>query len=171
MKVLLTQDVDNLGHAGDVKNVADGYGRNFLLPRGMAIVANASAIKSADRVKAAAVARRAKDKADIDAIAQVIGGSTVHFTARAGEKGKMFGSITAQNIADALSKQVGREIDKRKVALREPLREIGSHTIAVRLGTDVAPNITVVITPEGVVSASATAAAAAPAASAEAASA
>ncbi len=155
MKVLLTQDVDNLGHAGEVKTVADGYGRNFLLPRSMAVIASVGAIKGADRVKNAAVARRAKNNADIESIAQLINGSTVHFAARAGEKGKMFGSITAQHVADALGKQLGREIDKRKVGLREPLRELGSHTVVVRLGADVTPNITVVITPEGQVTASA----------------
>ncbi len=169
MKVLLTQDVENLGHAGDVKTVADGYGRNFLLPRAMAVIASAGAVKAADRVKTASVARRAKDKADVDAIAQMIGGTTVHFTARAGEKGKMFGSITAQHIADALGKQLGREIDKRKVGLREPLRELGTHTISVRLGADAIPNITVVITPEGMVSASGAQAAIANAAVADAA--
>ena len=105
MKVLLTQDVDNLGHAGEVKTVADGYGRNFLLPRSMAVIASVGAIKGADRVKNAAVARRAKNNADIESIAQLINGSTVHFAARAGEKGKMFGSITAQHVADALPKE------------------------------------------------------------------
>lgn len=158
MKVLLTQDVDNLGQAGDVKSVADGYGRNYLLPRGMAIIASIGALKTADRVKNASVARRAKDKADVDAIAHIIGGSTVHFTARAGEKGKMFGSITAQHIADALGKQLGRAIDKRKVGLREPLRELGTHTITVRLASDITPNVTVVITPEGLVTSNAPAA-------------
>jgi large subunit ribosomal protein L9 len=149
MKVLLTQDVDNLGHAGDVKTIADGYGRNYLLPRGMAVLATAGALKGADRVKGAAVARRAKDKADVEAIAQVINGTVLHFTAKAGEKGKLFGSITNANIADELSKKLGRELDKRKVALREPLREAGSHSVTVKLASDVTPSVTVVITPEG----------------------
>jgi large subunit ribosomal protein L9 len=149
MKILLTQDVDNLGHAGDVKTVADGYGRNFLLPRGLAVLATAGALKSADRMKAAAVARRAKEKADVDAIAQVINGQTLHFTARAGEKGKLFGSITSANIAAELSKKLGSQFDKRKVALREPLREAGSHSVTIKLASDVHPQVTVVITPEG----------------------
>ena len=153
MKVLLTKDVDNLGHAGDVKLIADGYGRNFLLPRGMAVLATVGALKGADRVKGAATARRAKDKADVESIAQVINGTVLHFSAKAGEKGKLFGSITNANIADELSKKLGREFDKRKIALREPLREAGSHTVVIKLGGDVNPSVTVVITPDGVVAA------------------
>lgn len=149
MKVLLTQDVDNLGHAGDVKTVADGYGRNFLLPRGMATLATAGALKRADRVRTAAVSRRAKEKEDIDATAQVLNGMTVYFTARAGEKGKLFGSITSAQIAAEISKKLGRELDKRKVALREPLRDTGTHTVNVRLSTDVIPQVTVVVSTEG----------------------
>ena len=171
MKVLLTQDVDILGHAGDVKTVADGYGRNFLLPRGFAVLATAGALKGADRVKGAATSRRAKDKADIEAVAAVINGTIVHFTAKSGEKGKLFGSITNANIADELSKKLGHTLDKRKVALREPLREAGTHTVTVRLASDVTPTVTVVITPEGVAIAHAAPAPAAEAAPAEAAAA
>ena len=85
MKVLLTQDVFNLGHAGDVKNVADGYGRNFLLPRGMAVLATPAALKRAERIKVAATEKRAREKSDVDALAEVIGGSTFTFVVRAGE--------------------------------------------------------------------------------------
>lgn len=150
MKVLLTQDVYNLGHAGDVKIIADGYGRNFLLPRGMAVLASSGAIKSAERIKARSVERRARNRADVEAQAAVIGGTTVYLNARSGEKGKLFGSITAANIADELSKKLGSEFDKRKVGLREPIREIGSYNVTIRLATDVTPNITVVVLPEGV---------------------
>jgi large subunit ribosomal protein L9 len=151
MKVLLTQDVFNLGHAGDVKVVADGYGRNFLLPRGVAVLATAGAVKSAERIKNKALTRRAQDRTNIDAQAAVIGGITVTLTARSGEKGKLFGSITAAHIAAELSKKLGSEFDKRKVGLREPIREVGTFTVPVRLSTDVSPNITVVVTPDGVI--------------------
>jgi large subunit ribosomal protein L9 len=151
MKVLLTQDVFNLGHAGDVKVVADGYGRNFLLPRGLAVLATTGAIKSAERIAGKALTRRAQDRANVEAQAAVIGGTTVTLTARSGEKGKLFGSVTAAHIAVELAKKLGTEVDKRRIGLREPIRDIGTYTIPVRLATDVAPTITVVVTPEGVV--------------------
>jgi large subunit ribosomal protein L9 len=150
MKVLLTQDVYNLGHAGEVKTVADGYGRNYLLPRGMAVLATVGSLKRADNVRVAAVRRRAVEQSDIDAIAQVINGVTLHFNARTGEKGKLFGSITSTQVADKLSALLGKEFDKRKVALREPIRDIGVHPVIIRLSTDVTPTVNVVVTPEGV---------------------
>jgi large subunit ribosomal protein L9 len=153
MKVLLTQDVYNLGHAGEVKTVADGYGRNFLLPRGMAVLATEGAIKRADSIRNAEVKRRAQEQSDMEAVAQVINGATLYFAARTGEKGKLFGSITAANIGDKLGQMLGKEFDKRKVALREPLRDIGTHTVTIRLTADIAPTVNVVITPEGVAAA------------------
>jgi len=153
MKVLLTQDVFNLGHAGDVKTVADGYGRNFLLPRGMAVLATTSALTRATRIKSAATDKRARERSDIDALATVIGGSTFNFTVRAGEKGKLYGSITSTQIADAISKKLGSEFDKRKVALREPIREVGTYTVPVRLSADISPTVTVTVQPEGVIAA------------------
>lgn len=149
MKVLLIQDVYNLGHAGDVKVVADGYGRNYLLPRGLAILATPGAIKRAERIKQVAMEKRAREQADIEALAQVINGTTLTFNVRAGEKGKLYGSITSSHIADAIAKKLGSEFDKRKVALREPIREIGTYTVPIRLTADVAPSVTVVVQPEG----------------------
>lgn len=149
MKVLLTQDVYNLGHAGDVKNVADGYGRNFLLPRGLAVLASASALKRADAFKTSALKKRATEQADVEAVAAVIGGATFIFAARSGEKGKLYGSITSAQIAEAIGAKLGKEFDKRKVALREPIREVGTFSVPVRLAADVAPNVTVVVMPEG----------------------
>lgn len=150
MKVLLTQDVYKLGHAGEVKTVADGYGRNFLLPRAMAVLATMAALKQSEAVKSRAVKQRATMQSDIDATAQVIGGHTVHFTVRAGEKGKLYGSITSASIAAELSKLLGKEFDKRKVALREPIRDVGTYVVPVRLAADVAPTVTVIVQAEGV---------------------
>lgn len=149
MKVLLKQDVYNLGHAGDVKTVADGYGRNYLLPRGLAEIASVTALKRVEGFKAAALKKRAAEQSDIDAVAQVINGSVFNLTARAGEKGKLFGSITAAQIADEITKKLGKEFDRRKVALREPIREVGSYTVPVRLSADVSPTVTVVVMAEG----------------------
>lgn len=149
MKVLLTQDVYNLGHAGEVKTVADGYGRNYLLPRGMAVLATVGTLKRADAVRTAAVKRRAQEQSDMDALSQVINGVSLHFTARTGEKGKLYGSITSANIADKLSALIGKEFDRRKIALREPLRDIGTHVVTIRLATDINPTVNVIVTPEG----------------------
>ncbi|HQV68359.1 MAG TPA: 50S ribosomal protein L9 [Thermoflexales bacterium] len=149
MKVLLKQDVYNLGHAGDVKTVADGYGRNYLLPRGLAEIASATALKRVEGFKSAALKKRAAEQSDIDAVAQVINGSVFNLTARAGEKGKLFGSITSAQIADEISKKLGKEFDRRKVALREPIREVGTFTVPVRLSADINPSVTVVVSPEG----------------------
>ena len=150
MEVLLTQDVYNLGHAGEVKTVADGYGRNFLLPRGMGVLASTSTLKRAEAVRAAAIKRRAQETSDLEAIARVINGQTYHFMVRTGEKGKLYGSITTAAIAERISQTLGKEFDKRKVALREPIRDIGSHVVTVRLSADIAPTVTVFVTPEGV---------------------
>ncbi len=163
MKILLTQDVYNLGHAGEVKNVADGYGRNFLLPRSLAVVATTSALKRADAVRNAAIKRRAQEQSDMEAVAQVIGGQTLHFMVRTGEKGKLYGSITTANIADKLTQILGKEFDKRKVAMREPIRDIGTHAVTIRLTADITPTVNVVVTPEGVTVPVATATAEAPA--------
>ena len=153
MKVLLTQDVFKLGTAGEVKIVADGYGRNFLLTQGMAVLATPGALKRADALRDRALKLRAAQQSEIDAVAKVINGTALHFFARAGEKGKLFGSITAQNIADKLTAHLKSEtpFDKRKVMLREPIREVGSHQVTIRLGHDVNPQVTVVVTPEGVI--------------------
>jgi large subunit ribosomal protein L9 len=151
MKVLLLQDVYNLGQAGEVKTVADGYGRNYLLPRGMAILATPAAIRRAERIKQAAVERRAREKSDIEALAQVIGSMKLTFSARTGEKGKLYGSITSAQIADAISRKLGAEFDKRKIALREPIREIGTYSIPVRLSAETASAVTVVVQQEGTV--------------------
>lgn len=159
MKVLLTQDVYNLGHAGEVKTVADGYGRNYLLPRGLAVLATPGAVKRADAIRAAALRRRAQEQSDMEAIAQVINGATLTFTARAGEKGKLYGSITTAQIAEKISALLGREFDRRRIALREPIRNVGSYAVQVRLAMDITPVVNVVVTPEGAAAASASAAA------------
>jgi large subunit ribosomal protein L9 len=116
----------------------------------MAILATPAALKRAERLKAAATEKRAREKADIDALSSVIGGSTFTFNVRAGEKGKLYGSITATQIADAISQKLGSEFDKRKVALREPIREVGTYSVPIRLSADASPNVTVVVQPEGV---------------------
>ena len=150
MKVLLLRDHDKLGKAGDIKTVADGYARNYLLPRGLAVLATAGALKQADTIRKSEEKRRARLYAEAQAVANQLTGTTLTFHALAGETGKLYGSITAGDIAEAIKREKGIEVDKRKVDLREPLRSLGTHTVPVRLATDLAPTVTVIVeaTPE-----------------------
>jgi large subunit ribosomal protein L9 len=151
MKVLLKHDVSKLGKAGQVKNVADGYARNYLIPQGMAVLATPGAMKQADVLAKAEQMRQAKLAADASAVAEGIKQVTLTFTARAGEGGKLYGSITTQQIADELKRTAGIEVDKRKLELREPIRALGTHKVAVHLATDLDPELTVnVVGEEGV---------------------
>jgi large subunit ribosomal protein L9 len=145
MQVLLVQDVDQLGRAGDVKKVAEGYGRNYLIPRGLAIPATEAAIKQAEQQRQAVGRRQIKAVTEAQAFAQVLDGITLTFQARAGESDRLYGSITNAHIAEALTEKVGREVDKRKVDLEEPLKELGTHAVTVRLAPEAEAKIIVVV--------------------------
>ena len=145
MQVLLLKDVHALGHAGEVKKVTDGYARNFLLPRGLAIAATEGAIRQAEKQREANSRRQAKALTEAQQFAQVLDGQSITFHARAGESDRLYGSITNAHIAEALTAQVGREVDKRKVDLEEPLKEIGTHAVTVRLAPEAEAKIIVVI--------------------------
>lgn len=149
MKVLLKEDVDNLGYAGEVHTVADGFGRNFLLPKGMAVKATPAVMKQADAWRKKAEARRAELRAEYDVLADKIRAVKLSFTARAGEAGKLYGSITTAQIADELNKVLGTEIDRRKVG-DESIRQLGDHEVVVRLSADHHPHFIVSVAPEGV---------------------
>jgi large subunit ribosomal protein L9 len=148
MKVLLKEDVDNLGYAGEVHTVADGYGRNFLLPKGLAVKATPNVMKQADAWRKRAETHRAELRAEYDVLSDKIRGVSLTFTARAGDSGKLYGSITTHQIADKLNETLGTEIDRRKIGA-EPLRMIGEHLIPVRLSGDHHPEFRVVVLPEG----------------------
>ncbi len=148
MKVLLKEDVDNLGYAGEVHTVADGYGRNFLLPKGLAVKATPDVMKQAETWRARAETRRAELRAEYDILSERIRGVTMSFTARAGDNGKLFGSITTHQIADRLNEELGTEIDRRKVGT-EALRQVGEHYVPVRLSADHHPEFLVAILAEG----------------------
>jgi len=143
MKVLLKHDVLKLGKAGTVKNVADGYARNYLIPQGLAVLATPGAMKQADALAKAEQLRQARLAADATALAEVLKETTVTFQVRAGEGGKLYGSITAQQIVDEVKRSAGLELDRRKVELREPIRSLGTHKVAVHLATELAPELTV----------------------------
>ncbi len=167
MKVLLLKDVYKLGRAGDVKRVADGFGRNFLLPQGLAVLATIGALKQVDHIRAKATARRAVLNNELGAIAEQINGQVFTFSSRAGETGKLYGSITAQMVTDALNEKLGTKIDRHQVEM-EPVRTLGDHKARVRLTVDLTPEIKVIVYREGetpvAVAAPAAAAPAAPAA-------
>lgn len=145
MQILLLKDVDQLGLAGEVKRVADGYARNYLIPRGLATVATPGAIKEAEKVRQAGIRRRAKELSEAQALAQVLDGVSVTFQARAGEADRLYGSITNVNIAEALEEKTGQEVDRRKIDLEEPLKELGTHAVTIRLAPEAEAKVTVVI--------------------------
>ncbi len=148
MKVLLLRDHEKLGRAGDTKNVADGYARNYLIPRGLAVLATAGSLKQAETVRKAEEKRHAKILSEAQAVANQLTGTTLTFRALASETGKLYGSITSNDIAEAIQREKGLTLDKRKIELREPLRSLGTHTVPIRLATDLEPTITVVVEPE-----------------------
>ena len=148
MKVLLLKDVYKLGRAGDVKRVADGYGRNYLLPQGMAVLATAEALKMADRVREKANVQRAIVNQEMDAIAKQITGLSLVFPARASETGKLYGSITTQMIADAIKAKSGVEVARRQID-SQPLRMLGEYKVRIRLTVDLIPSIDVIVHREG----------------------
>lgn len=148
MKVLLIETVPNLGKAGEIKEVPDGYARNFLLPRGLATAATASAVKQAATTKQAEQKRAARVVAERQELARKLNQTEVVFKARVGEQHRLFGSITASDIADELSRKVGQDIDKRDIELSEPLRHLGTFKVPIRLGPKLIPNVTVVVESE-----------------------
>lgn len=148
MKVLLTKDVYKLGRAGDVKRVADGYGRNFLLPQGLAVLATPAALKQVDAIRSQANTRRAVLNNEMSGLAERIGGLVLPFPMKAGETGKLYGSITTQMIVDAVNKKLGTEIDRRQVEV-EPIRNLGEFKAHVRLTVDLIPEVKVIVHREG----------------------
>jgi large subunit ribosomal protein L9 len=142
MKIILQKEVEKLGTPGDVVDVADGYARNYLLPRGMAITASKGAVKHAERLKATHQERVSKAQTEAEAFAAELGAQPVRIAAQAGEEGRLFGSITAERIAEELAAQ-GRTVDRRKIHLDEPIRSIGTHTVSVHLHPEVNAPVTV----------------------------
>jgi large subunit ribosomal protein L9 len=145
MRVVLRDDVDNLGKKGDLVDVADGYARNFLVPRGLALKASAGSQKQADAMRRNREARERRDRESAQALAAQFEGRTISIKARAGGEGRLFGSVTAADIAEAVHKQTGAEIDRRKLTLDEPLKELGAVDLQVRLHPEVVATVHVVV--------------------------
>jgi large subunit ribosomal protein L9 len=147
MEVILKEDVAKLGSRGDVVKVAEGYGRNYLLPRKLAIQASSNNKKVIEQMKAASVRRSAKEKAQAEELAKQFDGLAVNFQRRSGEHDQLFGSVTSSDVADALEKK-GFNIDRRKVQVHEPLRTLGEFTVPIKLHKDVTAHLKVVIEKE-----------------------
>jgi len=152
MEVILKEDVAKLGARGDVVKVAEGYGRNFLLPRKLAIEATSGNKAVIAQMKAASVRRSAKEKAQAEELAKQFDGVSVSFERKAGEHDQLFGSVTSGDIADALEKK-GFNVDRRKIQLHEPLKTVGDFTVPVKLHKDVTAHLKVVIGKEAAVEA------------------
>ncbi len=148
MKVMLLKDVYKLGRAGDVKKVADGYGRNFLIPQGLAVLATAGALKQVERIRSQAEIRRNALNEELKEIAGQINGLALDFPVKAGETGKLYGSITTQDVASAVTEKVRFEVKRQQVDM-QPIREIGEYAAHVRLTMDLAPEIKIVVHREG----------------------
>ncbi|MBW6473714.1 MAG: 50S ribosomal protein L9 [Anaerolineaceae bacterium] len=148
MKVLLLKDVYKLGRAGDIKKVAAGYGRNFLIPQGFAVNATPGALKQVDQIRKRAAERRAVLNNELGGIAAMLEKLTISFPSKAGETGKLYGSITHQMVADAINKKLGTTIDRRQIEV-QPIRNLGEHFAKIRLTVDLVPEIKIVVHREG----------------------
>lgn len=148
MKVILQREVDKLGTPGQVVDVADGYARNFLIPKGMAMAATKGAVRHADRLQSAHRERVRKDMTQAQALVEALTARPVRVAARAGEDGRLFGSITAADVAAELEKLTGSPIDRKQVRLAEPIRSVGTHEVVVHVHRDVSATVTVEVAPQ-----------------------
>ncbi len=147
MKVLLLEDVENIGHAGSVVNVADGYARNLLLPRRLAKGVTEGSVKEVEQVRRAAERKRTRQLSASQDLARQIEGVTLTFQARAGDTGKLYGSITTADIATALEQRTGIQVDRRKI-VADPLRQLGECQVEVHLIADVVAHVKVIVEAE-----------------------
>lgn len=149
MEVILKEDVVNLGHRGDVVKVADGYGRNFLLPRKLALQATAANKAVIEQMKASAARRSAAEKVQAEELLTKLEPVVLTFTRKSGESGHLFGSVTSADVAAELATR-GFEIDRRKIVLNEPIKVLGNHEVAVRLHREVTAHVKVKVLGEAV---------------------
>ena len=148
MKVIFLQDVPNVARAGEMKEVADGYGRNFLIPRKLAAQADPKMMNVIEAQVRATARQTAQNEAEMTELASQLDGKEIVITARVGANDRLYGSITTADIITELEKSFGVIVDKRKIELENPIRELGSHEVPIRLTKDIVPNITVTVTGE-----------------------
>ena len=147
MEVILREDIDRLGHRGDVVKVAPGYARNFLLPQKLAVAATESNKKIVEQERQAHLRKEAKLKTEAEDLSKLLGGVSVTITQKAGENDQLFGSVTAKDVADALEKK-NFSVDRRKILLEEPIKQLGEHKVPVRLHKEVTTEVTVNVVKE-----------------------
>ena len=143
---MLTKDVENVGLAGDVKDVADGYGRNYLIPRRLAVLAGKGAEAEARRLREATARREAKEQDDARDLAELIDNKTVVVRLKVGAEDKVFGAITNDDVATALRLQHQVDVDRRKIDIKDPLKQLGEHQVPLRLHREVTAHINLIIT-------------------------
>ena len=148
MKVILTSDVASLGKSGEMKNVADGFARNFLIPQKLAVPASGGAFRAWQHDIASREEKRTRERQEAEIYATRIGSTTLTMGVKVGEGGKLYGSITAKDIADALGRR-GIVVDRHKVDLEEPLKSLGTYKVAVKVYAGMAPEVTIVVEPKG----------------------
>ena len=147
MRVILKREVRGLGRPGEVKDVADGYAQNFLLPRGLAIEATAGELKHLAQERAVDKAKKDRAHADAEELAERLGKITLVFKLKAGEQGKTFGSVTNKDVADALKKEHRVDVDRTKIVLGDPVRTLGTHSVEIRLLPDVRAKVMIAVEP------------------------
>lgn len=148
MKVLLIKDVYKLGRAGEIKKVAAGYGRNYLIPQGLAIPASRGAMQQAERISIKATERRAALNEELGDVAEVLNGKTLTYAVKAGETGRLYGSVSNEEIIKTIAANYEIELEKRQVET-EPIRQLGTFTVPIHLTMDLVPEITVIVHREG----------------------
>jgi large subunit ribosomal protein L9 len=148
VRVVLRDDVENIGRKGDLIEVTDGFARNYLVPRGLAMKATKGVVQQAEAMRRNREARDARDREAAQALADQLSGRRIELRARAGDGGRLFGSVTSADVADAVRAQTGVELDRRKTQLAEPLKELGAVEVPVKLHSDVEVTLTVDVVPE-----------------------
>lgn len=148
MKVIFIEDVPNVARAGETKEVANGYGRNYLIPQKLAILAEPQALSTAEAQIKARASREAQTEAEMTELASQLDGKEITLKARVGQKERLYGSITPADIASELESTTGLVVDKRKVEIDEPIRQLGSYEVTIRLSKDIVPKITVTVAEE-----------------------
>jgi large subunit ribosomal protein L9 len=143
MRIILQREVDKLGVPGDIVDVKDGYARNYLLPRGLAIPASKGAVKHAERLREAHDSRVERARVEAQGLVDQLSKTRLRVASKAGEDGKLFGSVTAQHLADELSRAVGQPIDRKRIHLDEPIRSLGTHEVEVHVHPDLDAKVTV----------------------------
>ena len=147
MKIILREDVENLGKAGEVVKVKDGYGRNYLIPRQLAVLANVRNMKALDHDRRTIETRAKKTRKTAEATAATLSAISLPLPAKAGEEGKLFGAITSRDIAEALGK-AGVTVDRKAIQLADPIKQVGDYKVKIRVAADVLPEISVSVVPE-----------------------